>query len=347
MDLDTLFQCGNTNPKCGDCSILSKSKREHCILDEEIEETEILFVSDSLKFYQGQYVAFSIPEYIKIKESLVNLGIGGRVAFTASLRCPDVKNYDLIPADKDFCRNHLSDAIEAYKPKLVFACGNLAMNMLTKKSGLHKKRGLTLDYISQNGFEVKVMPIFHPYEVLTEPKHELVWEIDILNAYRRYILEVPGPPGVPYTLLDSKPKLRDFIDNIIPQIEAQDLLVDVDLESTGLDFTSDTIHTISYSYRELTGEISTKIMIIDHPESPLGKEERELSLLGLKLLMENEKIRKSVQNAKFEIRFFLSYGIRSVNVADNQIFSSCVNENTSTSLMNMMKVYFGDHLEDL
>jgi uracil-DNA glycosylase family 4 len=104
---------------------------------EELEPAPVLFLSDSIKYRLGTVRAFSKPEVQLLKESYPE-----KFVMAASVKCPSVKEADMSPNNMNACRQHLDATIDKVKPKLIFACGNLAMKMLIKKSGITNKRSL-------------------------------------------------------------------------------------------------------------------------------------------------------------------------------------------------------------
>jgi len=118
---------------CSGCPILEVKKPYHSYLDEELEEAPILFISDSLKTVNG------FPNALRGNErDLIRAAthfIKEDIEVTASVKCPSVREVDMTPTAQNICRKYLSDSIDKVKPQLVFPMGNLAMKMLTKKSG--------------------------------------------------------------------------------------------------------------------------------------------------------------------------------------------------------------------
>ena len=116
FELDKLYNSVDTNELCKGCSILKKSKACHSVLDyEKMDESDILFLSDSLKYKHGETSAFSSPEYKAIKDAT-----SLKFVCAASVKCPTVKEADMFPADMKICRQHLEATIDKVKPKLVF-----------------------------------------------------------------------------------------------------------------------------------------------------------------------------------------------------------------------------------
>ena len=101
--LENLFNEREENP-CRGCSVLTQPKKIHCYKDyEKLEEVDVLFVSDSFIFSKGKIKAFNLRDEellarvicaVETKEDIL-------VDFTASIKCPGVKDLDM-PADRDW-----------------------------------------------------------------------------------------------------------------------------------------------------------------------------------------------------------------------------------------------------
>jgi len=67
----------------------------------------------------------------------------------------------------------------------------------------------------------------------------------------------------------------------------------------------------------------------------------------LRRILENPKNKKVFHNAKFDLKFLLDYGIYTKNVWDTKIMHHFINETAPKSLMDLVKLYFSDELENL
>ena len=336
--LDSLYsglKSNSSNPLCEGCSILDKNKPCHSVMDyEKMEPHPILFLSDSLKYKYGEAAPFSKPEYNLIKECLDDFGVA------ASVKCPSVKEADMSPSNMGICRQHLEATIDRIQPKLVFPCGNLAMKMLIKKSGITDKRGKSYEYTTTAGHTCVVVPIFHPYSVVKEPRHRLLFETDIRNANEKYILGKKNKRKLEYEVLMSvaevgmlEYRLRESNDTIA-----------VDIETTGLNFLKDIIQTIAISSKE-----GNWVIPLDHKDSPFKKGTTPYALVWstLRKILENPKNKKVFHNAKFDLKFLMNYGIYTKNVWDTKIMHHFLDENLPKSLMDLVKLYFPTELESL
>ena len=335
FELDNLYsthKLKGQNSLCDGCSILSKSKPCHAVMDyDKLGESPVLFLSDSLKYRLGNVVAFSKAEYKLIKsiykESFV---------CAASVKCPSVKEGDMSPDNMNLCRVHLEATIDKVKPKLVFPCGNLAMKMLVKKSGITGKRGKSYEYTTPNGHSCMVVPLIHPYTVIREPSHRFLFEIDIQNAYEKYLLGKRSKDNFSYKTLMKIDEVAD----LATQLQDSSETLAVDLETTGLNFLKDNIMTIAISTKD-----DTWVIPLDHKDSP-HKDSVSVWIL-LQEILENPKSKKIFHNAKFDLKFLINHGIFTKNVWDTKIMHHFIDENLPKSLMDLVKLYFPTELENL
>ena len=341
FDLNNLYsdsKMQGDNPLCEGCTILSKNKPCHSHMDyEELRESPVLFLSDSLSYKHGSTVAF-MPQSLKlIKESYSE-----DFVTAASVKCPDVREADMTSNDMKICRVHLEATIDKVKPKLVFPCGNMAMKMLIKKSGITSKRGKAYQYTTENGNTCTVVPLFHPYACIKEPAHLPLFQRDIQNAYEKYILGKKTEGNVNYSVLMNLEEVFALSSKLINYTD--DLAVD--LETTGLNFLTDKIMTISISCRE-----ETWVIPVDHKDSPFKKGEvlnsKWLSLRDFLRIIMRSPARKVFHNAKFDLKFLLNYGIKVTNPWDTKVMHHQLDENMPGSLMDLVKLYFAGELESL
>ena len=337
FELDKLYsghKINSDNPLCHGCSILDKSKPAHSIMDyDELRESPVLFLSDSLKQKLNQMVPFTKQDMQLLKDSYKE-----DFVCAAAVKCPSVRESDMTPDNMKLCRTHLEATIDKVKPKLVFPCGNLAMKMLIKKSGITDKRGKSYEYITTRGHSCIVVPIFHPYSCIKEPRHSILFRKDIQNAYERVILGKTNEGNFSYqTLMDIgeveslSTRLKDSTDTLA-----------IDIETTGLNFLTDIIQTIAISTSE-----GTWVLPLDHKDSPFRNGETHALTVWalLKEILENPKNKKVFHNAKFDLKFLLNYGIYTKNVWDTKIMHHFLDENLPKSLMDLVKLYFPTELE--
>jgi|TARA_Y100000310_G_scaffold137913_1_gene136871 hypothetical protein len=324
------------NPLCDGCTILEQTKPDHAILDyDSLTEHKVLFLSDSLKYKNGTYHAFSSQE-----RQLIEGIYQPPPQYAAAVKCPSVKEGDMTPSNMKLCRAHLEATIDKVKPRLVYTCGNLAMKMLIKKSGIMDKRGKSYEFTTDSGHTCIVVPIYHPYTVIREPRHTYLFETDIKNAYEKYVLGKKTSSQFSYDVATSIEEVKNIYDILRDSEET----MAVDIETTGLNFKKDEIMTIAISCKD-----NTWVIPCNHKDSPFRVGEPDYSLMWsyLAKILENPKNKKVFHNAKFDLKFLLKENIDPKNVWDTKIMHHLINENAPKSLMDLIKLYFADELENL
>jgi len=328
--------CGN--PICEGCTILSQSKPKYAYLDyKKLVSGPVLFLSDSFKHRNGKLDAFSKKEL-----GLIERLYPGKAQFSAAVKCPSVKEADMTPGNMKLCREHLDATIEQVKPRLIYVCGNLAMKMLIRKSGITNKRGSSYEFTTSSGFSCVVVPIYHPYSVLKEPRHAYLFETDIKNAYEKYILGKKTTSTFTYKVATEIEEVED----IARKLQGTRDTIAVDIETTGLNFLTDKIQTIALATAK-----ETYVIPLDHKDSPfrkgIGTNDPARAWTLLRRILRNPRNKKVFHNAKFDLKFLLSYGICPKNVWDTKIMHHFINETAPKSLMDLVKLYFADELENL
>jgi uracil-DNA glycosylase family 4 len=312
---------------------------------EHLSKADVLFAGESFRINSvGQVVAFNSQDQLFLEEVIYNFGseykeiYDNRTEFTASIKCGYTDHDQLSKEDKNICRGHLEKTIDIVKPKIVFACGNTSLLMLTKKSGISRKRGRPLPYETSNGTKTIIFPTFHVYGARADLDVNPIFKQDIKNGLDEFILkaevqpeqgietyvvplehpDTPSPEllsekikwlkdicenknnkkvfhhaqfdlkhlknydiypcnvwdtklmqhivdencprslfelvkkyfpnqlsGVKYKVVDSSPALRELI-----FLVKTDKTISIDIETTGLDFTCNKIHTVSISVRK-------------------------------------------------------------------------------------------------
>jgi hypothetical protein len=298
---------------------------------EELEECDTLFLSDSLKYKFGEVVPFEKAEY-----SLLERSLDAPFVVASSVKCVSVREADMTPINMKTCRAHLEATIDKVKPKLVLPCGNLAMKMLVKKSGITNKRGSSYEYETPNGTSCMVVPVFHPYSVIKEPRHRYLFETDIKNAYDKYVLGKTSTKSFSFKVLTEIEDVR----NLATSLKDTGKTLAVDLETTGLNFLKDKIQTIGIS-----SEDGNWVIPLNHKDSPFLDTEEVWD--HLRSILGNPNNKKVFHNAKFDLKFLINNNVETINVWDTKIIQHLLDENVPKSLMDLVKMYFPTELENL
>lgn len=339
MDISKLYDECPVHEFCTGCSQLKKPKPRHAITDyDDLEEADVLFLSDSFTFSNGRANPFSSSDLDLLTSVLVKSSLPGdcSVSFSASVKCPKVRESDMKTSDLAACRSHLYATIEKVKPRLVFMCGNLSLKMLTKKSGITTKRGSSFEVKLESGFETVAVPVYHPYAVQTEPRLRFIFNQDILNAVDKIIVGKKSEETL-YTSILSMKDLR----SIEWMVNTEEDLA-VDTETTGLNFLQDTLNTIAFSTRE-----NNYALPLMHKDSPWEEDELVEVLEFVRRVMENPNNKKILHNAKFDLKFLHSVDIHPVNVYDTKLMAHLWNEDIPKSLKELVKLFFPEEIDQL
>ena len=342
MDLNKLFD--SVSPKCTGCSILTKPLSKHSIMDYEFEsQKDLLFVSDSLKLLEGDYVPFRVNEWNLIMREVRKSGYTEKAGFTSSIKCPHLKKDDVSAKDRKICRSHLEDTILKFKPKLVFACGDMATNMIhgknTKMTGV---RGRPID-MEMGGHQFKVVTLYHPYQVIAEPKNAYLFSLDIVNNIKEVLLGIANKTKFTYIPVFSLEELnehaQDFIDTTDP--------VSLDIEATGLNFLEDRINTIALSILDpqTLDPKKTIAFPIDHKTANMSLEFKAKVCEFVASVMRNKNNRKVGQSFKFDMKFLMKYGITEFyNVWDTKLMQHMYNEDVPKALSDLVRYHFPNEI---
>lgn len=327
------------SPKCNGCSILAKDDiGVKSIMDyEELGQADILFVSDSLKPFEGSFVPFRTQEWILLRNRVRSAGYDGdSIAFSASVKCPNIKDDNFSAKDSKICRQHLEDTVLKVKPKLVFACGKLATRMFYGKNTDEKKARGKAKEMEMLGHKFQLVSIIHPYQVIAEPKNAYLFELDITNNIESIILGIQRDSGFKFTPILT----LDDLNKVAQRFIDTDYDISVDIETTGLSFIDEKIQTISFSVIDNYGQLTIAIPI-DHKENQQGYGFKSKVFDFIAKVLSNKRNRKVFQNATFDLKFLKIYGIEIVeNVWDTKIMQHLQNEDLPKSLKDLLTYYF-------
>ena len=322
-----------SNELCEGCTILQQSKPEYAHMDyEDLSQSDVLVLGDSFRSKFGALEVFSKKE----RQLLESVYPGDKLTFSSSVKCPSVKEADMTPNNMALCRKHLEATIDKVKPRLVLACGNLAMKMLIKKSGIMDKRGSSYDYATERGHSCVVVPIYHPFAVLKEPRHRYLFETDIKNAYEKYVLGKENQGNFTYEVISEEEALASVVERLGTTKEP----VAADIETTGLNFRRDRVMSIAFSCGD-----QTWVVPLDHKDSPFL--DQHVAWEAVRQILKNPNNIKVFHNAKFDVKFLINHRVKVVNIWDTKIAHHLINENAPKSLMDLVKLYFADELENL
>jgi len=341
------FYSKEINPKCEGCGILSKNLLCHCVNDiDSLSDKKIMFLSDFPKVQLGDFDAFRANEYTIIKRELDKRDVDiSDVCFTYAVKCPLDNAKQISAKDRKICREHLKDTLLKVRPELIFVCGKLASTMIFGRDVAESKiRGKIIDYDVDGVFRTKICQIFHPWQAVIEPKNRYLFNLDIKQAIRYHIDGKETKSDFCFSIADKGEDLdrhRElFIDKNLP--------ISVDIETTGLNFLTDRIHTIAFTTKDEFEVLHSIAIPWDHAEDTAIEELKKKRLNFIKEVIENPNRIIILQNCKFDMKFLIREGIEKFHeVWDCKLMQHLYREDVPKSLMDLAKYYYPDELQCL
>jgi len=303
-----------------------------------VEPCDILFLADTFKKVFGQNFVFTPDELVIISDALNEVPNKDnlKISYSASVKCPGLRDKLINAKAKKACRNYLDILIENTKPTLIFACGNLAFTMLTKKSGISKYRGEIFTYTTNSGYECKVCPVFHPYSVVLDISSKNLFNIDVHNAIEKVIEGKNTKISIPYTVIKDVNLLR-YKYKFLEDYEG---ILSCDLETTNFDFLKDRILTLSFSWRTAEGCL-TIVIPYKHKDHNWSDEDFMEVRAFINSVLKNEKAIKVFHNAKFDLKFLINNDFEFSNIECSKNLAKFLNETRPNTLRSLVKEYFG------
>lgn len=322
--------------RCAGCPTLQLKRPDYNIVDTPtLKKASILLVSESFKLCNGVASPFAANE-LNLISSVIDQYTQD-YELTAAMKCFNLKEGDVSAATIRQCRSFILDSIDAVNPTLIITFGNLALRSVTGLSGITAKRGKAFD-ILHNYKLYTVVPTLHPKSVLLEPKLRNLFEVDIRNAVEKYV-KSPGSDydnNVEYVnTLDRV----DYYENLLKNTRAT---LAIDIETTGLNFLIDKIHTVAISFSN-----QTIVVPVYHKDANLSPSMIERICKFLQVIGANTKNIKAMHNAKFDLKFLAQLGIMMENVWDTQLMASLIDENRPKGLLDLVKEYFPEEIKSL
>lgn len=244
MDLADIY-----DSSCEACP-LHKNEGRTCISGSgNLQNPTVLVVGDGPSKEEATKVrAFTDQRAKLLRAALEDAGIevsaSGEVFATYMCKCfpaGKVRTVDArVCADK-----YLLKEIAHFKPKLILALGkNAQLILLHESSPLSKTHGKIFDVVFEvdgETIETKVMPIEHPFAILSNPAKISMWESDIQRA--KSVLYNEGEPfwaeekkdRFDFNLIESPREFKQLAKHLIQNYKGSYLALDI--EASGLDDT--------------------------------------------------------------------------------------------------------------
>ena len=206
----------------------------------------------------------------------------------------------------------------------IILVGSECLKYYTKQSSVTEYSGRVIDD--------KFLPIINPAMLAFKPEAKKTWEESVGNITKY----VKGELTVMKLGSDKAygiTETQEFIKFLNDALEAPYDFIALDSETTGLYPRDGHILGMSISYEPDHGAYIDTECVDEEVEELL----QELFT----------KKRVVFHNAKFDLKFLLSHDIHTLNVWDTKIMHHFINETAPKSLMDLVKLYFSDELENL
>ena len=258
------------------------------------------------------------------------------------------------------CSEYFEQEMSALKPTVIVPMGNSALRYIMqvqKGISITKVRGTEL---WSEKYKCKIMPIFHPAAILRQPKHEYVTKEDLKRIKTSSeFSELTTKKVGKYITIDNLTSLQMLVDKLL---NVEDF--SFDLETTGLNWQTNKILCISFSYEsglaytvpllryngrpeEYTHLVQRKVRkkidgvwvdlgIKEIPQVktrvvdeyyPFWETEQDLVLSLLQKVLASD-VKKIAHNGKFDCKFLAQYNLPVHNFTyDTMLAHYLLNEN--------------------
>ena len=177
---------------CKDCELCKT--RTNVVFSDGIPNSKLVLVGEAPGYWEDKkglpFVGKAGQLLDKIFEC-VGLSRTKDVYICNTIKCRPPENRNPLPNEKEACKKYLEAQLEVLKPKIIIICGSVALSsLLPNAQGITKVRGKWFEG-NFNGWNAKMMPIFHPSYLLRNDSREkgspkwLTWQ-DIKEIRRVY-----------------------------------------------------------------------------------------------------------------------------------------------------------------
>jgi len=180
------------------------------------------------------------------------------------------------------CRKRVKEELRSVRPKVIVALGEEALRAVANVTGITVHRGSILDFeMFHEPF--RVLPTYHPSNVLRAYEHRPIVELDLRKAIRQ--ARRPSIPKMNFTISPT-------FDQVMRFLKARFTPVSFDIETIAM-----RTRTLGFAWSP-TNAIS--IPLISHGRHAWSHEEETLILQELNAYLGDTEIHKYVQNSPFD-----------------------------------------------
>ena len=190
----------------------------------------------------------------------------------------------------------LGQEIELLKPKVIIACGNLALWALTGADSAEKWRGSLLEYKG-----IRLIPTFNPQNLMASWASRAPMLRDVQRAARELVSPVPTPVWS-FIIRPTLDRVAGVIDGLLARMDGGECCwFDLDIETRGPQ-----IACLGFSY-SATEALVIPFMCIERKDGYWSLDEEALIVYQLYKLFTHENARIRWQNGLFDAQFLLRY----------------------------------------
>jgi len=242
------------NLKCEKCGLCKN--RKHVVNGNGPKDARIFVIGEGPGLREddlGQ--PFCGPSGLLLRKMMQQAGMDYRqVYFSNVVRClpksEDKKKQVRPPTyeEMEACSLYLEKEIAEIKPTIIVPAGSIALKYIMRSRivNISKKRGLE---IWSEDYKCKVMPIYHPAAVIRNPQYESVTVQDLIRISNAQFQKELTPLGLGnYTTVDNKEKIEQLFSFLETEPE-----ISIDLETTNLNWQTEDIISIGFSWKERDG----------------------------------------------------------------------------------------------
>ena len=240
----------------------------------------------------------------------------------------------------------LKRELERIKPKLVVPMGNSALKGMGVKENITRIRGLVKEH-EFKGKIYNILPTYHPSFILRKPAYlpYSAQDFESIQYFLDHGRSQPQNTGLNYKSVTTEKEVDAFFDEF-----ATAKFIAWDTETTGLDYRTDEILSMSFSFASHTG-YCLPFYILPYAENNRVKLQTVFNdAVVTKLLYYLSRQDKVFffHNGKFDLRmmhhffqrhFRMQFNIDRIRWYDTMAMYGLLNENTSQSLKEISKIH--------
>lgn len=316
---------------------LHKSAQSVCLMGDGPVPAKVMVIGEAPGYREDEIKKPFAGKAGQLLDSLLSeVGLPREsVYITNSCRCRPPDNRNPSRTEIKACSHFMRLELGEVKPTYLLLLGNTALQAITGKSGIMKKRGALM-----NVGPYKVMPTLHPAAALRNPGWLPLLKSDLLSLSRA----VRGENDTPQTkvhLIRNARALAKFLQ----LVEDVDTPIAFDVETWGPEEDGGLrpwqpggkILTVAFTWKPGT----SYVVAMEHPsvqwDIPI-----DIRYLALQVAFEGKKM--VGHNAKFDMAWMRSKGVKLYTSFDTLLAAHLLDENRPNGLKPLSRTFLGADL---